>query len=233
MTTQDSATPSTPKTPKSKFALRRSSSSTKPAKEAEIVEPKTDLNYIIFDIETMNTFDQVGSRDVLALDISLLVIWDSRTKEYQTFMHDELDALWPILEQTDMLIGYNSDHFDIPLLNKYYPGDLTAIKSLDLMAEIQKVLGRRLRLDDVAAATLGTKKSGSGLDAIRWWQSGEIEKIAKYCTKDVEITKKVFDYIVENQSVKYKDFNTKKDLAMNTDGWLERAEFAMTHTLGF
>ncbi len=216
----------------SKFSLRRDA----PKKEEKDIEPQTpesDINYIIFDIETKNTFDQVGSRDVLALDISLLVIWNSKTEEYTSYLETELDDLWPIIEQTDMLIGYNSDHFDIPLLNKYYPGDLTAIKSLDLMAEIQKVLGRRLRLDDVAAATLGTKKSGSGLDAIRWWQSGEIEKIRKYCEKDVEITKKVFDYMVEHQSVKYKDFNKKKDLAIDTDGWLEPETFALTHTLGF
>ncbi len=193
----------------------------------------TPINYIIFDIETQNTFDQVGSRDVLALDISLLVIWDSKTQEYQSFMYDELEKLWPIIEQTDMLVGYNSDHFDIPLLNKYYPGDLTAIKSLDLMKEIQEVLGRRLRLDDVASATLGTKKSGNGLDAIRWWQAGDIESIRKYCQKDVEITKKVFDYMLEHNAIKYKDFNKKKDLEIDTSNWLKPTDFAITHTLGF
>ncbi len=192
-----------------------------------------DLRYIIFDIETQNTFDQVGSRDATALSISLLVTWDSKTKEYSSYLESELDQLWPILEQTDMLIGYNSDHFDIPLLNKYYPGDLTAIKSLDLLKEIHKVLGRRLRLDDVAAATLGTKKSGSGLDAIRWWQAGEIEKIRKYCQKDVEITKRLFDYMLENNSVKYKDFNKKKELEIDTTDWLKPESFALTHTMGF
>ncbi len=192
-----------------------------------------EVHYIIFDIETQNTFDQVGSRDATALDISLLVTWDSKTQDYNCYLEHELESLWPVLEQVDILVGYNSDHFDIPLLNKYYPGDLTAIKSLDLLKEIHSVLGRRVRLDDVASATLGTKKSGSGLDAIRWWQSGEIEKIRKYCQKDVEITKKVFDYILENQSVKYKDFNKKKDIAIDTNDWLKPAKFALTHTLGF
>ncbi len=192
-----------------------------------------NTNYIIFDIETQNTFDQVGSRDVTALDISLLVIWDSKTKEYQSFMHDELHKLWPIIENTDMLIGYNSDHFDIPLLNKYYPGDLEAIKSLDLMVEIQKSIGRRIKLDDIASATLGTKKIGGGLDAIRWWQAGDIENIRKYCQKDVEITKKVFDYMLEHDSIKYKDFNKKKEASIDTSDWLKPDKFAITHTLGF
>ncbi len=191
------------------------------------------INYIIFDIETQNTFDQVGSRDPTLLDISLLVTWDSKTGEYKSYLENELEKLWPELEQTDMLVGYNSDHFDIPLLNKYYPGDLTAIKSLDLLKEIQEALGRRLRLDDVAAATLSTKKSGSGLDAIRWWQAGEIEKIRKYCQKDVEITKKLFDYMLENGSIKYKDFNKKKELVIDTSNWLKPTSFAITHTLAF
>ncbi len=192
-----------------------------------------EMHYLIFDIETQNTFDQVGSRDAAALDISLLVVWDSKTQEYKCYLENELEQLWTVLEQADMLIGYNSDHFDIPLLNKYYPGDLTAIKSLDLMKEIQGVLGRRLRLDDVANATLGTSKSGSGLDAIRWWQAGEIDKIRKYCEKDVKITKDLFDYILENGSIKYKDFNKKKELIIDTTNWLKPEKFALTHTLGF
>ncbi len=224
-------------TPKknSPFQLRRRTQKTNNVNESSHTSPapQTNMRYIIFDIETQNTFDQVGSRDVLALDISLLVIYDSKTDSYKSYMHDELDALWPIIEKTDMLVGYNSDHFDIPLLNKYYPGDLTAIKSLDLMVEIQKSLGRRLRLDDVAEATLGINKSGNGLDAIRWWQEGEIEKIKKYCQRDVEITKKVFDYIIEHKSVKYIDFNEKKDVTINTSDWLKPKKFAITHTLGF
>ncbi len=192
-----------------------------------------NVNYVIFDIETQNTFDQVGSRDVSALDISVVVTWDSATREYHSYMYDELDKLWSTIEKIDMLVGYNSDHFDIPLLNKYYPGDLTAIKSLDLMVEIQKSLGRRLKLDDVASATLGVRKSGSGLDAIRWWQNGEIEKIKKYCRKDVEITKKIFDYILENKSVKYTDFGTTKELPIDTSDWLKPKRFALTQTLGF
>jgi hypothetical protein len=31
------------------------------------------------------------------------------------------------LSAPTLLVGYNSEHFDIPILNKYYPGDLTEI----------------------------------------------------------------------------------------------------------
>ena len=91
------------------------------------------MRKIVFDIETKNTFNEVGSNDATALDISIVCIYDSLDNKYYSFLEEELDNLWSIIEQADMLIGYNSDHFDIPLLNKYYQGDLTQIKSLDIL----------------------------------------------------------------------------------------------------
>lgn len=111
------------------------------------------------------------------MDISVGTFYDSETDTYTTITIDELHKVWPILEQADALVGYNSNHFDIPLLNKYYPGDLTQIKSIDLLEEIRKSLGRRLRLDSVAEATVGAKKSANGLQAVRWWNEGKIDEI--------------------------------------------------------
>ena len=191
------------------------------------------MRYLVFDIETKNTFDQVGSGNPADLDISVICTYDSETGEYDSFWEDDFARLWKLIEKTDMLVGYNSDHFDIPLLNKYYPGDLTHIKSLDLLKEIKESFGRRLRLDAVAEATLGEGKSGHGLDAIRWWRSGELDKIEKYCLKDVEITKRVMDYAMENKHLKYKDLNKINSIKLDTTNWLTKKESALTQTLGF
>ena len=110
------------------------------------------MRYIVFDLETQNIFSDVGASDATALDISVATVYDKGTDTYTTVTIDEIDQLWPIIEQADALVGYNSNHFDIPLLNKYYPGDLTQIKSIDLLEEIKNSLGRRLRLDSVAQA---------------------------------------------------------------------------------
>ena len=100
------------------------------------------MRKIVFDIETKNFFNDVGKNDPSLLDIALVAIHDSETDSYSSYLEDELVKLWPILERADMLIGFNSDHFDIPLLNKYYPGDLTKIKSLDILKEIKDSYGR-------------------------------------------------------------------------------------------
>jgi len=193
------------------------------------------MRKVVFDIETRNTFEDVGKADPALLDISIVCIYDYETDSYHSYLQEELPQLWPILEKTDMLIGYNSDHFDVPLLNKYYHGDLTHIKSLDLLKEIKESFGRRLRLDSVAEGTLGTKKSGHGLDAIKWWNAGEIDKIRKYCLDDVKITKEIYDFALKNGAVNYMDFSDKKEIKLDTSNWEKENEegASMTHSLPF
>ena len=191
------------------------------------------MRYIVFDLETQNIFQEVGSSDPTALDISVASAYDSETEAYTTVAIDEIEKLWPIIEKADALVGYNSNHFDIPLLNKYYPGDLTHIKSIDILEDIKASLGRRLRLDSVAQATIGAKKSADGLQAVRWWKEGEIKKIMKYCEQDVKVTKEVFEYARQNGHVKFKDGHRKKEIPLNTAHWEEKEDTAMTHSFLF
>jgi DEAD/DEAH box helicase domain-containing protein len=117
------------------------------------------MRQITFDIETSNIIPALDRNNLNRLDISIVGVHDSETNEYTSYSQEEFPKMWPLFEHADVLIGYNSDMFDIPILNKYYPGDLTQIKSVDLMVEVQKVLGRRLRLQSLAEATLGRGKS--------------------------------------------------------------------------
>jgi hypothetical protein len=191
------------------------------------------MRIITFDVETKNIFQDVGSNDPVDLDISVICIHDSETEQFSSYLETDFGKLWPILEQADAFITWNGDHFDIPLLNKYYPGDLTKIKSIDLMREVQQVLGRRLKLDTVGEATLGRNKSGHGLDAIEWWKNGEIDKVIKYCIEDVRLTRDLYDYAIANGHLKYKELGGIKEVKLDTSKWLERQENAMTFTLPF
>ena len=189
------------------------------------------MRKIIFDCETSNIFTDVGSSDARDLDISVVCIYDSETDKYSAYFQEELKDLWPILEKADLLIGYNSDHFDIPLLNKYYSGDLTKLKSLDLLKEIKNSLGRRIKLDTVAEATLGKNKSGNGLEAVTWWKQGKKEEVKKYCLDDVKITKEIYEYALKNGILKYKDAGVIKDIKLDTSKWDQKTDSAITHTL--
>lgn len=191
------------------------------------------MRTVVFDIETKNEFKDVGSVEPSALDLSVVGIHDSETDSYSTFLEEDLPKLWPILEKTDILVGYNSDHFDIPLLNKYYHGDLSRITSIDLLREIKNSLGRRLKLDSVAEATLGVKKSGNGLEAITWWKNGEVDKVREYCLKDVRITKELYHYAKKHKSLKYRDLGESREIKIDTSSWGDASAHALTQSLPF
>ena len=191
------------------------------------------MRVVTFDIETIGGFSR-GTWDVNDLEMTICCTHDSETNQYDSFLKDDLPRLWKLFEKTDLLVGFNSDHFDIPVLNKYYPGDLTKIRSLDILKEVYASLGRRVKLDSIASGTLGTKKSADGIQAQVWWKEGNIKKLREYCLKDVEITKKVFDHALKHGSLFYKELGLKKEVKLDTKEWLQDEKpTALTRTLGF
>jgi len=160
-------------------------------------------NEIVFDIETQNTFADVDN-DFKKFKISCVSIYQYATDTYTSFEESELNKLWPILEKADRIIGYNSEHFDLPILHNYYPGDLSAVSHLDIMKQIKASTGMRLKLNDVAMATLDMEKSADGLQAIKWWKEGKIDEIKKYCEQDVKVTKEIYEFGKNNKQLFYK-----------------------------
>lgn len=160
-------------------------------------------NEIVFDIETQNSFADVNN-DFKKLRVSVVSIYKYETDTYESFTENELFKLWPIFEKADRLIGFNSGHFDLPVLNNYYLGDLTKFPHLDIMERVKESLGFRLKLNDIAQATLDIEKSAEGLQAIRWWKEGKIDEIKKYCEQDVKVTKEVYDFGKKNKQLFYK-----------------------------
>lgn len=191
------------------------------------------MREIVFDLETKNIFDDVGKNDPVLLDISVAGVYDSETDAYTSYDESEFPELWKVIEHADVLIGYNSNHFDIPLLDKYYPGDLTKIKSIDIMATIKEALGRRLGLGNVASATLGVGKSADGLEATRWWKEGKYQEVRDYCLQDVKVTKMLYDYIRKNKKIIYRDGPDKRELELDITSWDEGVDSSLTHTLPF
>ncbi|OGH58944.1 MAG: hypothetical protein A2725_04330 [Candidatus Magasanikbacteria bacterium RIFCSPHIGHO2_01_FULL_33_34] len=153
---------------------------------------------IVFDIETVGDIKNFSS-----LKPTVVSIYEYENDSYRSFNENELNLLWPILEKAERIIGYNSEHFDIPVLNKYYMGDLTSIPHLDLLKIIKDMSGKRYKLDDIAQATLQIKKSADGLQAMKWYEEGKIDEIKKYCEQDVKVTKEIYEYGKKNKMLYY------------------------------
>lgn len=159
-------------------------------------------NIIVYDLETKKTFDEVGGRGNFdqanhhLLEVSFLGLYSYSQGKYFGFKEDELPILEKIfIAEKPLLIGFNSISFDNRVLQPYFKHcKISDLPQLDILAEIYKVLGFRIKLDNVAKATLGMGKSGSGLDAIKYFRTGNMEALAKYCMDDVRITKDVYEY---------------------------------------
>ena len=173
------------------------------------------LKKIVLDLETQKSFEEVGGRGKNhLLKISVCGIYDYSTDKYSIYEEREIGKLASVLETCDQIIGYNIKDFDFEVLQPYLNFDIHTVPYLDILEEIDKVLGHRIKLEDVAKATLGTGKSGSGLEAILYFKNGRFDLLKKYCLDDVKITKQVYDYILKNQKVIYRDFFKTKEIPL-------------------
>jgi DEAD/DEAH box helicase domain-containing protein len=174
---------------------------------------------LVLDLETKYTFRQYS--DPKKLGISVVGVYDYKNEELKSFFEDALPKLYPLLENASFIIGFNIDSFDLPVLQAYYPGKVSQFKTIDILEEIKKILGRRLALNDIVKATLGKKKSGHGLQAINYYKEGRLEKLKKYCLDDVVLTKEVFDYGVKNGVIYYPDVSGKVEVKVDWKKYLE------------
>ena len=193
------------------------------------------LHKIFLDIETQNTFAMANSNNPVDLDLSIMCTYDTKTGKYESYDLNTISTLWPKLEATDIIVTFNGDHFDLPIMNKYYNGDLTKFRHVDLLKEVQKSIGRRVGLDNIAQATLGVGKTGNGLEAITWWKNGEIDKIIEYCKGDVKVTKEVYEYAMKEKKLFYTDGTEKRIIPVETKDWEKNTESdgMLTYSLPF
>ncbi len=186
------------------------------------------MRKIVFDIETKNIFQDVGSRNPEDLDISVVGLYDSETNSFLSFTQEEFPQMWPYFLKAELLVTFNGLYFDIPLLNKYYKkeglGDLTEHKHLDIFKEVKQVSGRWLKLDKIAEGTFGVRKSGDGLEAVKWWREGKVDEIRKYCLDDVKITRDVYEFALKNKKLLYKEGPFVKEVKLDVKHWVPEDE---------
>ena len=162
---------------------------------------------VYFDLETQKSANDVGGwghKDKMLMSVG--VTYSTALGKYIIYDEANVQVLIDQLLKADFVIGFNHISFDYGVLMGYTVLDLKEqINSLDLLVDLEEKLGRRLKLDTIASASLGAGKSADGLQAIKWWREGKLKEIAEYCCYDVKVTWKVHDYGVEHGMVKYTD----------------------------
>ena len=183
------------------------------------------LRILYFDLETKYSAEEVGGwGNVMDMGMSVGVVWDKLDLKHHVYLEHQTPALIKHLRQADLIVGFNHISFDLRVLAGSRPTEqerqqlyleLVSLPNFDMLVELKKILGHRLRLDSIARPTLQHGKSADGLQALSWYKEGRIDKIIEYCKQDVEVTRLVHEYALEHGQLNYDSRQGIKTVALN------------------
>lgn len=156
---------------------------------------------LVLDIETQKEFAEVGRNNPHLLKISVVGVFDYGSNQFLTFEENQLSSLESLIRGADKVIGFNIKAFDWPVLQPYVSIDLFQIPTLDILEEVEKIVGFRISLDNIVQPTLKEGKSGSGLMALQLWREGKLDELKKYCLDDVRLTRDLYEYVKKNSKL--------------------------------
>lgn len=185
------------------------------------------ITEVFFDIETKKLFNEIDGSNPFDLGVSIVSVYkrslDDNFHETQGKMESfwELDfpKMWPLFSNVDRVIGFNSIKFDVPAIAPMCPYDFKKLNHFDILEKVKDILGFRISLDAIASQTIGHSKIDNGLNAVLYWQQSTEESLAKlkkYCEMDVLVTRDVYDHVLKNKSLNYKDkWNTLRSFEID------------------
>jgi DEAD/DEAH box helicase domain-containing protein len=190
-----------------------------PTEPAEEESPRI----VYFDLETRRLAAEVGGwKNCHLMRVSVASVYDSREEAFFTFTEERLDDLFALLAEADLVVGFNIKRFDFPVLRPYTTMTLDRLPAFDILEDIHRRLGFRLSLDHLAQETLGRGKSADGVQAVAWFRSGEMEKLAEYCCRDVEVTRDLFLHGIEHGHLVYRRKGVDVPLRLPVDWDIEK-----------
>ena len=78
------------------------------------------MDKLVIDIETKNTFADVGGQaNIHQLETSFVGVYSYNQDKYLSFFENELDKLGPVLQSAGLIIGFSINRFDLPVLKKH------------------------------------------------------------------------------------------------------------------
>jgi DEAD/DEAH box helicase domain-containing protein len=159
----------------------------------------------VLDIETQLSAEEVGGwHKCHLMRLSVAVMADLTEQRYEAFFEDQAKELCRRLEGVDLVVGFNVKRFDYRVLQPYTSIDLAALPTLDILEEMNHLLGHKLSLNHLAEKTLKAAKSGDGLLALQLFKEGRLEELTDYCRKDVELTARLFEFGLHRGHLIYK-----------------------------
>lgn len=158
-------------------------------------------SYVVWDLETQRFSWEVPGRwsNPAGFGLSVAVTQDGLGST-RTWVESDAPELIDFLGGFDQVVGFNNRRFDNGVLGAY--GDVSALNNstVDLLEDISAAAGRPncVSLGSLAETLLGeTKLLDDPTDAVRMWRGGrpeDREYVVRYCQRDVELTRRAFEF---------------------------------------
>ena len=191
---------------------------------------------LYFDLETKYSADEVGGwGNIEDMGMSIGVIWDTTNEKFHVYIEHQIQEMVDHFYRADQIVGFNHVGFDYRVVAGVRHADshersqlhteLAGLKNFDMLLELKKLLGHRLKLESIARPTLGIGKSADGLQALKWYKEGKLDKIIEYCKVDVEVTRDVYRYALENGKLHYDSRSGIKTVNLDWNIHPEKQQF--------
>lgn len=152
-----------------------------------------------------------GWRDFKGMGVSCIGAYDFQTNKTHLFMDDNIQEFVDLVRERAVVVSFNGDAFDGPLVRATYGLEIPAEKSYDILAEMWEADGLTrvfesnknagYGLDRTCEINLGIRKSGHGALAPVHYQQGKIGKLTNYCLNDIHMTVGLVKHIVMNNGL--------------------------------
>jgi len=146
-----------------------------------------------------------GWHDFKGMGVSVIGVYDYEDERYRIFMDDNYNEFNQMVNDYDIVVGFNSMAFD----NKLCEANEIAFsneKTYDLIVEMWAAMGLGpvydykthggLSLDATCVANFGHGKSNSGANAPIMYQRRQYGALIDYCLDDIRWTKRLFDRVL-------------------------------------
>lgn len=173
------------------------------------------MRVLVFDLETRRHAEDLDPTDVdLGWDrlrrgeggVSALAVYDSDDAWVHLYDDFTIQAAAKHLEAGDLVVGYSSAAFDVPVVEGLIGRRLALRSHVDLYAEIAAAGARRglvgtkgdCTLERIARRNLGRGKINHGSHAKELASRGRWAQLFSYCADDVRLTRDLFRYACEH-----------------------------------
>jgi DNA polymerase elongation subunit (family B) len=187
---------------------------------------------VAFDIETLERLNVVPLPP-----ITCVCLYDSRdNKQYRLQMWKvekpeldrNLDIILRLLDESDIIIGFNAVFFDLEFIRQTFPSHVSpsrmsmwTLKTIDMFMCLKYVFKNTCGLNDLLLRNGLKSKTGSGSNAILLAQNGKWDELLDYCMSDTMLTWELFNTntktvinISDNWNITWNIFEQEKFLSV-------------------